>query len=232
VTVVAKHDSKEEGESDDSEACGICLPVVGDTIGVGNQLRGGNDVVVLKISGRVEQHFFVFILAPRIEFNCWELLKSTFDGFFHSQGGPNEASEGNVRSISLLKHVKGRKDRLLFCHIESIELQTTGGSTRLSILNSGSAVNAHQVVNELLLGHVEQSLAVFNFKFLTVELLFDHAKSGHFEALSHERVADFLNSVADHTAVLVDHHVDSLFNVTLIEGVEVGQGLSSGRSEK
>jgi len=102
----------------------------------------------------------------------------------------------------------------------------------LSILNSGSAVNAHQVFDELLFGHVEQSLAVFLFLFLTVDLLFDHAKGGHFEALSHERVADFLNSVADHTAVLVDNHVDSLFNVTLIEGVEVGQSLSSGRSEK
>jgi len=62
--------------------------------------------------------------------------------------------------------------------------------------------------------------------------LLDVAQGRHFEALSHERVTDFLNSVSDHGAILVNNHVDSLFNVTLIKVVKVGEGFASGRSKK
>jgi len=71
-----------------------------------------------------------------------------------------------------------------------------------------------------------------DFQILTVALLLDHAQGWHFEALAHERVADFLDPVTDHAAVLVNNHVNALFNIALVEWVEVGQGLTSGGSEK
>jgi len=102
VTVVTKHDCEQEGEGNDCETCGVRLAVAGDTISVGNKLRRSDDVVVLEIGRRRKQHFFVLVLAPGVEFNCREILKGTFHRLLHCQGAPDEASQGDVRSISLL----------------------------------------------------------------------------------------------------------------------------------
>ena len=41
-----------------------------------------------------------------------------------------------------------------------------------------------------------------------------------------------MDSVADHGAILVNNHVDSLFYITLVKIVEVGKGFASGRSKE
>lgn len=83
----------------------------------------------------------------------------------------------------------------------------------------------------MLLGHSQQTLAGLDFAVLTFAFLSDHAQGRNFESLSHKRVTDLLDSFAYHAAVLEDYQVHSLFYVTLFEGVEVGQGLTSCRSE-
>ena len=48
---VTKHDSKEEGEGDNGEGSGVCLPILGHTIRVHNLLEGVGHLVGLEVCG-------------------------------------------------------------------------------------------------------------------------------------------------------------------------------------
>jgi len=80
VTVVTEHDCEQERESDNREACRVCLTVAGDAISVSDKLRCVDDVVVFEVSRRRIKHFFILVLAPCVEFDCRESLEGAFDG--------------------------------------------------------------------------------------------------------------------------------------------------------
>ena len=94
------------------------------------------------------------------------------------------------------------------------------------------AVHLVEVLLELMGGSGKELLRLFDLVVGLICAFSKGLKVGDFEALSHEGVTDSLDFVSALAHGLEDDEVGDLLDAILLELSEVGERLSSGRSEE
>lgn len=229
VTQVTEHDSEEEWETDGGKGGWVEFLVVRHSILVHNQLGKEEEVVELKVSGRLN-----FSNVLLVEDGSLEGVHLFSEGWLFVDWAPEVADKGLDSSLHL---VHGEVDSLLLGDSPLVDLKHADVIDH-SLL-SVELVDGHKILLDLTLGDVNEVVSFSKHLSDVSDLVVNLSGGWEFKSLSHEGVTNSLNFVSDLGTFLENDQIDeSLLLLNLVSNLmlvvkllDVSQGLSSGSSE-
>lgn len=122
MSVVTKHNSKQEWESHNSKNRRIGFLVVWDSISVSNLLRNSGHFVQFEVSGWLDLVWFIWVSSPSVKFSSLESLEFFPHSLFLLKRSPHKA---NVCRVSFFHHVQGVVNCFFLGHKPHVNFKST-----------------------------------------------------------------------------------------------------------
>jgi len=199
--------------------------VGGDTVRIRDFLVDKSDVVHFEIGWWHDNVIVTSTTLDLLEIGAAEKGNCFLDHMLLFDWRPQET---DVSRAAALHHVKRGVDGLFLSNKPGKDFERACSLVSLLVT---VVVDVVKVLLELVDGGVEQLARLSDFLFSVFNNRRNAAKFWDVEALTHEGIADLLDSVRSARNVLEDNHVDGLDQITLLEVGKERKSLSSGCSE-